>query len=266
MISKSDIKVALIQSDLVWENIEDNLINFDKKITRVTDNPDLIVLPEMFATGFTMDVEKCAEKENGKIVGWLKEQAKRQNCVIVGSVLIEDKGKYFNRMFWMKPDGVFETYDKRHLFRMGNEHKTMSQGTVRKIVELNGWKINLQICYDLRFPVWAKNNCIDGSYEHDALLYIANWPEVRSHAYKSLLLARAIENQCYVVWVNRVGDDGNKNYHTGDSMIVDPFGKIILQAEAEKEQTLSGVLSKNKLEDFRDKFKVGMDWDRFNVI
>ncbi len=262
---KSDIKVALIQSDLVWENIEENLINFDKKIAEVTGSPDLIVLPEMFATGFTMDVDMCAEKENSEIVSWLKEQAKRQNCVIAGSVLIEVDGKFFNRLFWMNPDGVFEKYDKRHLFRMGNEHKTMSQGTERKIVEMRGWKINLQICYDLRFPVWAKNNFINGKYEYDVLLYIANWPEVRSHAYKSLLVARAIENQCYVIWVNRVGEDGNSIYHTGDSMIIDPFGEIMLQAAAGKEQTMSGVLSKQKLKDFRDKFKVGLDWDKYIV-
>jgi predicted amidohydrolase len=180
--------------------------------------------------------------------------------------LIEDGGKYFNRMFWVKPDGFYETYDKRHLFRMGNEHKTMSAGAERKIVELKGWKINMQICYDLRFPVWSKNNFEDGKYEYDALLYIANWPEIRSLAYKSLLTARAIENQSYVIWVNRVGKDGNNIYHTGDTMILDPYGEIIYQIEAGKEQRISGTLSKQKLEDFRKKFTVGMDWDGFDVF
>jgi len=261
-----DQKIALIQSDIIWENTEKNLENFEKKLADSTGQTDLIILPEMFGTGFTMNVNKCAEKEDGKIVSWLKEQAKIRNCVIAGSVLIEDKGRYFNRMFWMRPDGAYETYDKRHLFRMGNEHKTMSQGIEQKIVELNGWRINLQICYDLRFPVWSKNNFKDGNYEYDVLLYIANWPEVRRHVYKSLLVARAIENQAYVIWVNRVGNDGNKIYHTGNSMIVDPYGKIISQAEAGKEQTITGMLSIQELTDFRNKFMVGMDWDEFSII
>jgi len=261
-----DIKVSLVQSDIVWEEIEENLKSFDIKITDIENSPDLIVLPEMFATGFTMNVDKCAEKKDGIVVNWMKEKAKQKNCVLTGSVLIEDDGKYFNRMFWIRPNGTYETYDKRHLFRMGNEHKTMSVGTERMIVELKGWKINLQICYDLRFPVWSKNNFRDGKYEYDALLYIANWPEIRSHAYKSLLTARAIENQSYVIWVNRVGKDGNEIYHTGDTLIVDPYGKIIYQAEAGKEQSISGTLSKRKLEDFRRKFTVGMDWDGFKVM
>jgi predicted amidohydrolase len=265
MKSIGDIKVSLVQSDLAWEDIEENLKRFDIKIADVENSPDLIVLPEMFVTGFTMNVDKCAEREDGRIVNWMKEKAEQKNCVLVGSVLIEDGGKYFNRMFWMKPDGSYETYDKRHLFRMGNEHITMSAGTERKIVELKGWKINLQICYDLRFPVWSKNNFRDGKYEYDALLYIANWPEIRSPAYKSLLKARAIENQSYVIWVNRVGKDGNEIYHTGDTMILDPYGEIIHKAETGKEQRISGTLSKQKLEDFRKKFTVGLDWDGFDV-
>ncbi len=257
--------ITLVQSDIIWENIDVNLENFSAKLDRIDNNPDLIILPEMFAAGFTMNVKKCAEKEDGKIVSWLKDEAITKKCVIAGSVLIEDKGKYYNRMFWMKPDGSYETYDKRHLFRMGKEHLTMSQGTERKIVELNGWKINLQICYDLRFPVWSKNKFQDGEYEYDVLLYAANWPEVRSSAYKLLIPARAIENQCYVLWVNRTGYDGNGVLHSGDSMIADPYGKIIAQADYGKEQFVTKVLSKQKLEDFRKKFTVGMDWDSFIV-
>ena len=265
-MNMADLKTTLVQSNLIWEDIEANLKNFDRKIANIANSPDLIVLPEMFATGFTINVGKCAEKEDGQIVSWLREKAKQKNCVIAGSVLIEDEERYFNRMFWARPDGTYETYDKRHLFRMGNEHMTMSAGNERKIVDLNGWKINLQICYDLRFPVWSKNNFKDGEYEYDALLYIANWPEVRSQAYKSLLVARAIENQCYVIWENRVGKDGNNIFHSGDSMIVDPYGEIIYRAEAGKEQNISGILSKQKLEDFRKKFRLGMDWDEFAII
>ena len=257
--------ITLVQSDIFWENKDANLENFSAKSDRIGNNTDLIILPEMFATGFTMNAKKFAEKENGNIVSWLKDEAKKRNCVVTGSVLIEDKGQYYNRMFWMKPDGSYETYDKRHLFRMGKEHLTMSQGNERKIVELNGWKINLQICYDLRFPVWSKNKFQDGEYEYDVLLYVANWPEVRSSAYKSLIPARAIENQCYVLWVNRTGYDGNGVLHSGDSMIADPYGQISAQAEPEREQFVTKVISKQKLKDFRRKFTVGMDWDSFTV-
>ncbi len=261
----TDLKVTLVQSDIVWESRDENLENFSSKLDSIKENPDLIILPEMFATGFSMNVMKCAEKEDGRIVNWLKNEAKSKNSVVTGSVLIEDNGKYYNRMFWMKPDGSYETYDKRHLFRMGKEHLTMSQGNERKIVELNGWKINLQICYDLRFPVWSKNRYNNGEYEYDVLLYVANWPEVRKAAYLSLIPARAIENQCYVIWVNRTGYDGNGVLHSGDSMIADPYGKIIAQANPGTEQFVSVTLSKQKLEDFRKKFAVGMDWDNFYI-
>ena len=259
------MNITLVQYDIIWENIDANLEKLFGVISAIEPEAELIVLPEMFATGFTMNVKKCAEKEDGRIVKWMKEIATQRKCVLTGSVLIEDEGRYFNRIFWMKPDGSYETYDKRHLFRMGKEHLTMSQGTQRKIVELNGWRVNLQICYDLRFPVWSKNRFIDGKYEYDLLMYVANWPLVRKDAYMSLLRARAIENQCYVVWVNRSGFDGNDIEHSGDSMIVDPYGKIVAQAGPGEEQLVTGILSKQKLDDFRNKFTVGMDWDEFEV-
>ena len=261
-----NLKVTLIQSNIIWENRDANLEKFSAGLKEINDNPDLIILPEMFATGFTMNVEKCAEREDGDTVNFLKEMAQKKNCVITGTVLIEESGKYFNRLFWMRPDGSYETYDKRHLFRMGKEHLTMSQGTERKIVELNVWKINLQICYDLRFPVWSKNRYNDGDYEYDLLIYVANWPQVRSSAYKALIPARAIENQCYTIWANRVGLDGNNVFHSGDSMICDPYGKIVSQADAGKEQIISQILSKQKLEEFRKKFTVGTDWDEFSIV
>ncbi len=257
--------ITLVQSDIFWENKDANLENFSAKLDRIGNNPDLIILPEMFATGFTMNAKKFAEKENGKTVSWLKNEAEKRNCVVTGSVLIEDDGRYFNRMFWMKPDGSYETYDKRHLFRMGKEHLIMSQGINRKIVELNGWKINLQICYDLRFPVWSKNRYRNGEYEYDMLIYVANWPEVRKEAYLSLIPARAIENQSYVIWVNRTGNDGNNIFHSGDSMVSDPYGKIVAQADPGKDQLMNVTLSKQIQEDFRKKFTVGMDWDNFRI-
>ncbi len=260
-----DLKVTLIQADLIWEDARQNRILFDKLISSVSRDTDLIILPEMFNTGFTMNTGKCAETESGETVKWLMMKAAEKRCVITGSILISDRGKFYNRLFWMRPDGEFETYDKRHLFRMGGEHLTMSQGLERKIVELNGWKINLQICYDLRFPVWSKNNFSNGSYEYDALLYVANWPEIRSQAYQSLLPARAVENQAYVIWVNRVGKDGNSVFHSGDSMVVDPMGKVAVQLPANKQGMMTTTLSKKLLDELREKSKFGRDWDRFEI-
>jgi len=260
-----DLNITLIQANLVWESPKNNLENFDYKLNQIKNNPDLIVLPEMYNTGFTMNVDKCAESINGESVKWLQQKAKDLNCIIVGSLLIKENGKYFNRLIWMRPDSTHEFYDKRHLFRMSNEHKTMSQGNERKIVELKGWKINLQICYDLRFPVWSRNTIENNKYEYDALLYVSNWPEVRSEAYKSLLLARAIENQAYVIWVNRVGGDGNNIAHSGDTMIIDPKGKIVKQAKPHIEEILDTRISSEMLNKFRDKFKIGIDWDKFSI-
>jgi omega-amidase len=260
-----DLKTALIQSYILWEDIPGNLSNFDQKLHEIGDQQDLIVLPEMFSTGFTMNVEKCAESENGLALKWMKEKAKSQNSLITGSLLIEDQGRYFNRMFWVRADGSYESYNKRHLFSMAGEQNKISQGKDKRIVSLNGWNFNLQICYDLRFPVWSKNNQSEGKFDYDILLYVANWPEIRSHAYKSLLVARAIENQCYVIWVNRIGNDNNGIYHSGDSVVVNPSGKIIAQAGAGKEETLSVTLSGYALVNFRDKFRFNLDWDSFAI-
>jgi len=260
-----NLKTAIVQTDIVWEDIDANLFNFDNELKQIDGAPDLIVLPEMFNTGFTMNVEKCAENENGKTVSWLKKKAADKDCIIAGSLLVNEAGKFYNRMFWVSPDGSYESYDKRHLFRMGLEHHTMSQGLSKKIVQLHKWKINLQICYDLRFPVWSKNNFNNDQYDYDCLLYIANWPEVRNHAYKSLLLARAIENQSFVIWVNRVGYDGNQIYHSGDSMVIDPFGKILAEASPGAKEMLSVELNSLQLNEFRNNFKVGLDWDKFHI-
>lgn len=260
-----NLKITIIQADIAWEDVDQNLNNFENKLDQIVESPDVIVLPEMFNTGFTMNVEKCAEKEDGKTVNWLKLKAKENNCIITGSLLVEEFGQFFNRSFWVSPEGNYETYDKRHLFRMVNEHHTMSQGLNKKIVLLNNWKINLQICYDLRFPVWSKNNFNNDQYDYDAMIYVANWPEVRSFAYKSLLIARAIENQSYIIWVNRVGMDGNQVYHSGDSMVIDPLGNIISQAGSGLEDILSIDLNQQKLYRLREKFKVGLDWDTFSI-
>lgn len=260
-----NLKIVIIQADIAWEDIDQNLNNFDIKLNQIVDTPELIILPEMFNTGFTMNVAKCAEDVNGKTINWLKKKASEKKCIITGSLLLKDEGKIYNRMFWICPDGSCQTYNKRHLFRMALEHHTITQGMVRKIVHINNWKINLQVCYDLRFPVWSKNNFSNEQYDYDVLLYVANWPAIRSYAYKSLLIARAIENQSFVVWVNRVGNDGNGVYHSGDSMVIDPLGNVVAMAKPSIEELLSVEIHRMILNKCREKFKVGLDWDKFHI-
>ncbi|MCX6232134.1 MAG: amidohydrolase [Bacteroidetes bacterium] len=261
----NDLKITIVQSDLVWENPTQNLSNFDKKIDAITDQPDIIVLPETFNTAFSINPEKCSEIMEGNTVKWMHKKAFEKNAVIVGSLLVNENGKIFNRIVWMQPDGSCFTYDKRHLFRMSDEYKLMNGGLKRKVINYNGWNINLLICYDLRFPVWSKNTYKEGKYEFDLIIYAANWPAARSHIWQTLLKARAIENQAYVIGVNRIGKDGAGTDHTGDSMIIDPMGNVLQQAKPSEEETLSVILSKNFLQEFRNKFTVGLDWDNFSL-
>lgn len=224
-----NLRVTLIQSKLHWENIPANLELFSEKISSVS-NTDLIVLPETFTTGFSMN-PKFAEPMSGRAVNWMKKTARDKNCVVCGSLMITEDGKLYNRLVWMQPDGNFHTYDKRHLFCISDEPKFFTAGTERLIVELNGWKICPMICYDLRFPVWARNTGAD----YDVLMYVANWPERRNVAWKILLPARAIENQSYVIGVNRAGIDEKGIAHTGDSMVIDPLGKNLYNKEHEED-------------------------------
>ncbi len=261
----TDLKIASIQSSLIWENPDENLKNFDKKIDSIKDNPDIIILPEMFNTGFSINPTKCAEPMDGEAVKWLKNKASERNCVICGSILINEGTKNLNRMIWMRPDGSYSTYDKRHLFRLSDEYKVMDSGNKRTIVDINGWKINLLVCYDLRFPVWARNTFKDGAYEYDAIIYVANWPSSRSHIWQTLLRARAIENQSYVVGVNRVGKDGIGTNHSGDSMVIDPIGNIISQLNPNEELVEVNNLSAQTLIDFRTSIPFCLDWDSFEL-
>jgi predicted amidohydrolase len=251
-----DLKVTLIQSSLFWENIESNITLFDEKIDAISDETDLIVLPEMFTTGFSMNAEKLAQGMDGKPVLWLREKSRSKKADIAGSMIIGENGKYFNRLLWAKPDGTLVYYDKRHLFRMTGEEKVYSAGDKNITVELKGWKIRPFICYDLRFPCWTRN--LNNSY--DVAVFIANWPEKRSYPWKMLLPARAIENQCYVIGVNRVGNDGNGYYHSGDSSVIDPAGNIIFQKQHE-ESVYTASLSFTALQEYRKSFPAWMDAD-----
>lgn len=258
----NNLKVTIIQSNLHWENKAANLKMFSEKLAAISDATDLIVLPEMFTTGFSMQPEKFSESMHGTTVTWMKEKAKEKNCVITGSFICEEAGNYFNRLVWMRADGTCSTYDKRHLFSMANEHNHYTAGTKKIIEVVKGWKICPLICYDLRFPVWARNS---NSNAYDVLLYTANWPERRNHPWKTLLLARAIENQVYVIGVNRVGNDGNEIYHSGDSAVINPKGEMISKTDAHQECTETIELSYADLQEFRKQFPVMNDADKFQL-
>jgi predicted amidohydrolase len=260
-----DLNVAVIQAELEWENCEVNLNRFDELLKQLHANIDLLVLPEMFSTGFSINPRKIAEKPDGRAFSWMREKAVSLNCAVTGSILIDESGNYFNRLFWISPDGTFETYDKRHLFRMGREFQIVTAGKNRNIVEFKGWKILPLICYDLRFPVWSKNRYQDNNYEYDLLIYVANWPVPRSFAWQQLLIARAIENQSYCIGANRVGRDGKNIAHSGDSVILDFHGNILTKAETNKVQIIYGTLSPEPLQQFRNEFTVGADWDNFTI-
>ncbi len=267
-----DLIITIIQANLHWENIEANLKMFSEKISSIKEATGLIVLPEMFSTGFTMNNKPVAEKMNGRTFEWMKKTAKEKNCVVTGSVIIEENGKYFNRLIWMRPDGSFETYDKRHLFRYANEQDHYTAGNKKLIVELKGWNICPMICYDLRFPVWIRNKSgkvpstpLRMTADYDLLLFVANWPERRNHPWKTLLLARAMENQTYVAGINRIGNDGNNIYHSGDSAVINYKGEIISKTKAHEESAETVTLSGKELEEWRKTFPAWMDADEFQV-
>jgi omega-amidase len=261
----NDLRVSIIQADLYWEDKSKNLKKFENYFTELKGRQDLVVLPEMFSTGFIVETRSLAEKKDGPTMDWMRMQAGNMGCVITGSLVIEEEGQIFNRLVWMRPDGTCDTYDKRHLFRFGNEHLQFSGGNRKLVTELNGWKICPMVCYDLRFPVWSKNTYANGKYEYDLLLYIANWPGRRSYAYRHLLIARAIENQAYVIGVNRVGTDGKGTLHQGDSAVRDYLGKHMIEIPPDVEDVETIVLDYQKLLDFRAGFTVGLDWDQFDI-
>lgn len=258
----SSIAITTIQTNLFWEDKTANLQMLEQKILAIPDKTNIVVLPEMFSTGFSMQPELFAETMEGISVEWMKKISHKKNIILTGSLIIQEEGKYFNRLIWMLPNGQYGHYDKRHLFAFGKEDNHYTAGIKRLVASVNGWKINLQICYDLRFPVWARQQ---SESEYDVLIYVANWPKVRRHAWKSLLVARAIENQCYVVGVNRVGNDGNNIYHSGDTMVIDPLGEI-LYTKADEEDIFTSLLQKENLDVIRNKFPFGRDADDFKLL
>ncbi len=254
-----DLRITLLQTELVWENIEANLQMFDSLLKKSRPKTDLVLLPEMFTTGFTMNAAPLAEKMDGRSVTWMQENARRFQCDLLGSLIIQEESDYFNRLIWAKPDGAILQYDKRHLFRMSGEESVYRPGAERLIVELKGWKILPLICYDLRFPVWSRNT----KNEYDLAVYIANWPEKRAYHWNMLLPARAVENQVYVAAVNRIGKDGNGHNHAGDSCVFNPLGETLFHSRDEETRTLQ--LSGALLEEYRAAFPSWKDADQFKI-
>ena len=255
---------TIIQSALFWEDKRANLEQFEQKINTLTTKTNLVILPEMFTTGFSMRTEDLAETMDGPTVTWMKKMAIEHSIILTGSIIIKDNQQYFNRLIWMLPNGRFGYYDKRHLFAFAGEEKYYTPGNKRLITSVNGFKIQLLICYDLRFPVWTRQ-ANQANPEYDILIVVANWPASRSHAWKTLLAARAIENQCYVIGVNRIGEDGHNSYHSGDSTIIDPLGNILF-TQADEPMVHTIKLKKENLNEIRNKFPFGKDADAFQII
>ena len=254
------LKVALVQSDLVWENPKQNRDNFSDKIDAIHQDVDLIILPEMFTTGFTMNPERVAETMEGETVNWMKKIADKKNTAITGSIIISENNKFYNRLLFVHPSGKIKAYDKRHTFTLAGEDKVYTAGTEKLIVNYKGWKIYPLVCYDLRFPVWSRN-----TEDYDVLIYVANWPKPRINAWNALLKARAIENMCYCIGVNRVGLDINNFEYSGNSAAYDVLGEKISNISSYKEQTEVVVLDKIHIETNRKKLQFLTDRDSFNL-
>ncbi len=262
-----DIRLTIVQSSLFWESHEQNRKMFTEKINNIQENSDIIVLPEMFSTGFSMEPALIAEAAKGESFLWMKKMAESKNTVIAGSISTKENNKYYNRFYWVEPGGKYHQYDKKHLFTFAGEHEKYTAGNKKIIINYKGWKFLPLICYDLRFPVWSKNNFSENNgFDYDCLIYTANWPKPRSNAWKTLLLARAIENQSYVVGVNRVGKDFNNKEYSGDSAVVNAKGELISNIKPNKEVHETVLLSASELIEFRKSFKLGPDWDRFSIL
>ncbi len=252
--------VSLIQTSLHWQRPTANRAMLEEKIWQINQKTDLIILPEMFTTGFSMDAPRDAEPMNLHTFKWLKQMAAQTQAAIMGSYIVKEEKHYYNRLVFMQPDGNYHTYDKRHLFRMANEHKTYSAGSQKTIINWKGWNILPLVCYDLRFPVWSRNV----NLAYDLLIYVANWPAPRRTAWNTLLAARAIENLCYTIGVNRVGQDDNNIVYAGDSSIIDYKGNALFHKET-NEIIYTASIALHELRQYREKFPANLDADDFEI-
>mgnify|MGYP003109339377 CR=1 FL=1 len=260
-MEKQNLNITILQTHLHWENPKANRTMFEEKIRAIKDQTDLILLPEMFTTGFTMNAESNAEGKDGTTLVWLKQLAKEKNCALTGSIIVKDNDLFYNRLYFVTANGTVKTYNKKHTFTLAGEHKTYKAGQNRIIVTYKGWRICPLICYDLRFPVWARN-----TEDYDLLLYVANWPEKRVSAWDALLKARAIENMSYCVGVNRIGLDGNGHNYSGHSAAYDVLGKQISTLDFETEFVETITLTKEHIESNRKHLQFLNDRDTFTLL
>jgi predicted amidohydrolase len=255
-----NLKIAMLQADLVWQNTEQNRKNFSEKINQINEQVDLIILPEMFTTGFSMQPQKIGDTMHGETVVWMRKIASEKNAAIAGSAIIFANSKFYNRFLFVHPSGEINFYDKRHLFTLAGEDKVYESGKGKLIVHYKGWKICPLICYDLRFPVWARNE-----EDYDLLIYVANWPKIRIAAWDTLLKARSIENMCYTIGVNRVGVDANNYEYSGHSAAYDSLGEQVAETEENREETVVFTLDKDHISEIRNKLGFLNDRDSFKI-
>jgi len=258
---EENIYISIIQANIIWQDIDGNIKSFDCKIDQISDKTDIIVLPEMFNTGFSLEPERNFDVMEGKTIRWMLKKAAQKDAIICGTIIISEKNNFYNRFLFAFPNGNVLFYDKRHLFRMAKEHYHYTSGNNRLIIEYKGWKIRPLVCYDLRFPVWSRN-----VNDYDILIYTANWPESRRFQWRTLLTARAIENQSYTVGVNRIGTDGNKVEYSGDSVILGPVGETIANTELYKDEIKTVELNYEKLKNYRNNFPARLDADKFEIL
>lgn len=254
------MKITIVQPDIYWENRPANLNKLEKLLADIPEGTELVILPEMFTTGFSMDTLKLAEEINSETITWMKNQAGTKNIALCGSFIVKADGRCFNRFVFVSPEGITHLYDKRHLFSIGGENESFKAGKARAIFNYKDFRINAIICYDLRFPVWIRNR-----NDYDLLICVANWPESRRDAWNTLLRARAIENQCFVAGVNRVGKDNTGNIYAGESVILDPRGRMIAGIPAYEEGTVTAEIMVSDLIAFRKSFPVWKDADDFEI-
>ena len=262
----NDLHITYIQADLLWEDPQGNRDHFDELLKEVTSETDLVLLPETFNTAFPVDPTRFAETIDGPTVAWMRAKAHELDAVICGTMLLNVDGHYHNSLVWMRPDGSYNLYHKRHTFAIGGEKEPIERGEEPLIVELKGWKIKPMVCYDIRFPMWARNHYHEGVFDYDLGIYLANFPSSRIFVWDTLLMARAIENQAYFIGVNRIGDDPEGVHYSGDSQIINPKGEVICMARSDEEAVVPFTLDYERLQTFREKFPVGRDWDQFSTL
>ena len=259
-MTQESLQISVLQFDLEWENPAANRAKIDQWLEQTDKNTDVVFLPEMFTTGFTTNISDLAEPMDGETLHWMKTRCNEHQLALCGSMIIRENNHYFNRLVFVEPSGAVHFYNKRHLFTMGGEESHFQQGTGRLVVTYKGWRICPLICYDIRFPVWSRNR-----NEYDILVYSANWPQARNEVWNTLLKARAIENQAFVVGANRVGVDGNSISYSGDSQLIDPKGNVVARTENYTENIVFAEFSYAGLVKFRSEFPVLNDADQFTL-